>query len=79
MDCETLREDLLAVLYGEADAATQARVEKHRAECAACRDALASLRELRRTLASWKVPEQAAPGTIRLIRTTSSSAPGSTT
>jgi hypothetical protein len=61
MDCETLREDLMAVLYGEADAEAQARVDAHRADCAACREELAALRSLRRTLAGWKLPEQAAP------------------
>jgi hypothetical protein len=61
MDCEALREDLLAVLYGEADAAAQARAEAHRAECAGCREEFAALRGLRRTLAGWKLPEQAAP------------------
>lgn len=61
MDCDTLREELLAVLYGEADAASQARFEAHQAECAACREELLALRGLRRTLAGWKLPEQAGP------------------
>lgn len=61
MDCETLRDDLLAMLYGEADAAAQARFGAHQAGCAACREELASLARLRRTLSSWRVPEQAAP------------------
>jgi hypothetical protein len=61
MDCETSREDLLEVLYGEADAAVQARFETHQAACAACREELHALRSLRGTLAGWKLPEQAAP------------------
>jgi len=61
MDCETSREDLLAVLYGEADAAVQARFETHQAGCAACREELHALRSLRGTLAGWKLPELAAP------------------
>jgi hypothetical protein len=61
MDCETLREDLVAVLYGEADADAQARFEAHQAACAACREELQALRGLRRTLAGWRLPEQASP------------------
>lgn len=61
MDCETSREDLLAVLYGEADAAVQARFETHQTGCAACREELHALRSLRGTLAGWKLPEQATP------------------
>jgi hypothetical protein len=61
MDCETSREDLLAVLYGEADAAAQARFDAHQAGCAICRDELHALRSLRGKLSAWKLPELASP------------------
>lgn len=62
MECESFRDDMLAVLYGEADAGTAARFEAHRTSCAACGDELAGLRSLRRTLETWSIPEKAVPG-----------------
>lgn len=61
MNCETYREELLSVLYGEADAAALARFEGHRAACAGCREELAALRALRQTLQTWKLPEGLVP------------------
>jgi anti-sigma factor RsiW len=61
MDCdrhddEGLREGMMDVLYGEADAEVRARVEAHLAGCAACREEMAALRALRRDLAAWRRP-----------------------
>ncbi len=61
MDCERyedeeLRDGMMDVLYGEADAAVRARVEAHLAGCAACREEMAGLRALRRDLAAWRRP-----------------------
>jgi anti-sigma factor RsiW len=61
MDCERhedegLRDGMLDVLYGEADAAARARVEVHLAGCPACREEMAALRALRRDLAAWRRP-----------------------
>ena len=61
MDCdrhddERLREGMMDVLYGEADAEVRARVEAHLAGCAACREEMAALRALRRDLAAWGRP-----------------------
>jgi anti-sigma factor RsiW len=61
MDCERhedegLRDGMMDVLYGEADAAVRARVEAHLAGCAACREEMAALRALRRDLAAWRRP-----------------------
>lgn len=61
MQCETFRDDMLSVIYGEADAATAARFEGHRAACAACAEELTTLRRLRRTLSAWNVPDRARP------------------
>lgn len=57
MECTILRDETLAVLYGEADAATTQRVLEHEAVCAACREERASLARLRETLGVWRVPE----------------------
>jgi hypothetical protein len=57
MECTILRDETLAVLYGEADAATTKRVLEHEAVCAACREERASLARLRETLGAWRVPE----------------------
>lgn len=61
MDCERhedegLRDGMMDVLYGEADAAVRARVEAHLAGCAACREEMAAMRALRRDLAAWRRP-----------------------
>jgi anti-sigma factor RsiW len=61
MDCERvgdegLRDGMMDVLYGEADAAVRARVEEHLAGCPACREEMARLRALRRDLAAWRLP-----------------------
>lgn len=61
MDCESLRNDRLDVLYGEAAPETFARVEDHLESCAACREEMNALRALRRSLASWRLPERARP------------------
>lgn len=61
MECEVLREQRMDVLYGEADAATERRVDEHHAACPACREEMASLRRLRRDLAAWALPEGVAP------------------
>jgi hypothetical protein len=53
MDCDAYRDDLMDVLYGEADPATARRFQEHQARCAACRDEVASFRRVRRDLAGW--------------------------
>lgn len=66
MDCEALRDERIGVLYGEADPQTLRRVEEHHALCAACREEMAALRALRRSLSAWKIPERQRPrGTAR--------------
>lgn len=59
MDCSDVRDDLLDVLYGEADAETRRRLQTHESECAACRDELAAMQRLRRDLAEWRVSSEA--------------------
>jgi hypothetical protein len=55
MECDAFREDLLDVLYGEADAETARRFNEHQASCAACREEIASFRTVRRELDGWAV------------------------
>jgi hypothetical protein len=58
MDCETCREGMLDVLYGEAPAATRNLVLEHHAVCASCREEFRSLTALRSTLARWQLPAE---------------------
>src|SRR5688500_16648438 len=55
MDCSRFQEDLLDVLYGEADSATAARFDSHRAECADCRDELSGFQKVRRDMQAWHI------------------------
>ena len=69
MACEEFRDQMLDVLYGEADAAGARAWEIHQQQCAACRDELRALRRLRRDLGGWtsrRVP--AAPARPRDAR-----------
>jgi hypothetical protein len=61
MECNTFRDDMLDVLYGEGDAAARRRFERHQDACAACRDELAAMRRLRGELAAWPLPPALRP------------------
>ena len=54
MDCSRFQEDMMDVLYGEADAETAARFEAHRAQCAECRDDVGGFQRVRRDMQAWK-------------------------
>src|SRR5688500_8561958 len=56
MECNVFRDEMLDVLYGEADAATRSRFQEHQESCAACRHELSGLRRLRQDLAAWTLP-----------------------
>ena len=56
MDCDTYRDQMLDVLYGEAGDTARRAVEAHQAGCASCRDEMAAFRRLRRDFPSWSVP-----------------------
>src|SRR5262249_51263565 len=58
MECQILRDEMMDVLYGEADEATRRRVDEHHALCAECRDEMAALRSVRRELSKWSGPEK---------------------
>ncbi len=61
MECNTFRDDMLDVLYGEGDAAARRRFERHQETCAACREELAAMRRLRGDLAAWPLPPALRP------------------
>lgn len=61
MECTTVREPMLEVLYGEASPETAGRVEEHLAVCPVCRDELAALRRLRAELRGYTLPALPAP------------------
>jgi anti-sigma factor RsiW len=68
MSCEDLRDDMVAVLYGEADAETRRRVEEHQARCGPCRDEMTSLRGVRQELAQWTLPLLGGTPLLRPLR-----------
>jgi hypothetical protein len=70
MDCNSVRDDMLDALYGEAGELALARLRAHHAECAACRGEYESLGRLREQLRTWTAPERrpAAPADARVRR-----------
>jgi putative zinc finger protein len=68
MDCDAYRDDLMDVLYGEADPATARRFQEHQARCAACREETASLRRVRRDLDGWVLAPRVASRVKPLLR-----------
>jgi hypothetical protein len=68
MDCDAFRDDLMDVLYGEADPATAHRFQEHQARCAACREEVASLRRVRRDLDGWVLTPRVASRVKPLLR-----------
>lgn len=68
MDCDAFRDDLMDVLYGEADPATAHRFQEHQARCAACREEVSSLRRVRRDLDGWVLAPRVASRMKPLLR-----------
>ncbi len=56
LSCETVREDLEALHYGDLGAPERAAVEGHLGGCGACRAALEAVRETAASLDGWSVP-----------------------
>ncbi len=55
MTCDAFREDMLDVLYGEADPEAVRRAASHQEACAPCREEMHGLRDLRGELKAWSV------------------------
>ena len=51
------RENLVAYLYGECEAAEREQIESHLAACESCAAEIGALRSARRSLAAWAPPE----------------------
>lgn len=68
MDCDAFRDDLMDVLYGEADPATAHRFQEHQARCPACREEVSSLRRVRRDLDGWVLAPRVASRVKPLLR-----------
>ena len=68
MDCDAFRDDLMDVLYGEADPPTAHRFQEHQARCAACREEVSSLRRVRRDLDGWVLAPRVASRVKPLLR-----------
>lgn len=65
MECTTVRDAMLEVLYGEADGDVARRVEDHLVVCAACREEIAAFRRVRAGLRSYTLPALPNPGRRR--------------
>ena len=64
-DCDDIRDDLAALLYGELPANEEAAVEGHVQDCAPCARLLAELRATEALLARWSAPRVVEnPGTL---------------
>jgi hypothetical protein len=62
MQCHDLRDDeKMDLLYGEADPETTRRLSAHLEACAACREEMTALREVRGRLADWTQPVPSRP------------------
>ncbi len=66
MDCESVRENMMDVLYGEGGAETARLVAEHQARCPRCREEMQAFRRLRRDLSAWTLEEGAPARTRRL-------------
>lgn len=57
MECGKYQDDLIDVLYDEADSATVARFEEHILDCGSCREEIEAFRSVRRDLHAWRLPD----------------------
>lgn len=56
MQCNLISDNMMGVLYGEADEAALAQVQEHLAVCAQCRAEWDDLKGVRNDLAAWRLP-----------------------
>ena len=68
LSCETLRDDIIALLYDDGDLAERSRARDHLAECVPCRLEYSELNGVRKTLRGWSLP---APAVLPQTRATS--------
>lgn len=56
LNCEALRDDIIALLYDDGELAERSRARDHLAACVPCRLEYADLRGVRKTLGNWTLP-----------------------
>ena len=67
--CETFRDGMMEVLYGEASADERRRWERHATDCGACRAELSDLQDVRAGIESARPAEPAAgPAPVLVLR-----------
>lgn len=60
LNCEALRDDIIALLYDDGELAERSRARDHLAACVPCRMEYAELKGVRKTLGGWTLPVAAA-------------------
>lgn len=63
--CETLRDDIIALLYDDGELAERMRARDHLATCVPCRSEYADFKGLRKVLGGWSLPEPVSPPRTR--------------
>ncbi len=61
INCEALRDDLIALLYEDGDPTERSRARDHLAQCVPCRTEYADLKAVRKDLSTWSLPTASAP------------------
>jgi hypothetical protein len=56
LNCEALRDDIIALLYDDGELAERSRARDHLAACVPCRIEYADLKGVRKTLGGWTLP-----------------------
>jgi hypothetical protein len=56
LSCESLRDDIIALLYEDGDLAEKSRARDHLAQCVPCRLEYSELKGVRRALGGWSLP-----------------------
>lgn len=59
LNCEALRDDIIALLYDDGELAERSRARDHLAACVPCRMEYADLKGVRKTLGGWTLPAAA--------------------
>lgn len=67
INCEALRDDLVALLYEDGSSEERTRARDHLAQCVACRTEYTELKSVRKALGGWNLP---VPEPVRLPKPT---------
>ncbi len=61
LNCEALRDDIIALLYDDGDLAERSRARDHLAQCVPCRAEYSGLKDVRKALGGWSLPASVRP------------------